>query len=129
MGFMRLNALVTERLPGNIPLTRDLLKMLEAGDNVVTNDEAVERSSSRWCRWTSSFAGRPRGLQNPRDLENYERFKFEILFESTTDSQGIGNPCGTCAGVCGRSSTCPSFQRKTITGLLRPCCWTSGATA
>jgi uncharacterized protein YbjT (DUF2867 family) len=42
MGFMRLNAMVTERLPGNIPLTRDLLKMLEAGDNVVTNDHAVD---------------------------------------------------------------------------------------
>ena len=41
MTFMRLNALLTERLPGNIPLTRDLLKMLEAGDNVVTNDDAV----------------------------------------------------------------------------------------
>ena len=42
MGLMRLNALVTERLPGNIPLTRDLLKMLEAGDNVVTDTDAVE---------------------------------------------------------------------------------------
>jgi uncharacterized protein YbjT (DUF2867 family) len=42
IGFMRLNALVTERLPGNIPLTRDLLKMLEAGDNVVTDTAAVE---------------------------------------------------------------------------------------
>ena len=42
MGFMRLNALVTERLPGNIPLTRDLLKMLEAGDNVVSDGAAVE---------------------------------------------------------------------------------------
>jgi uncharacterized protein YbjT (DUF2867 family) len=42
MGFMRLNALVTERLPGNIPLTRDLLKMLEAGDNVVSDPAAVE---------------------------------------------------------------------------------------
>src|SRR5262245_40072759 len=42
MGFMRANALVTERLPGDIPLTRDLLKMMEAGDNVVTNDDAVE---------------------------------------------------------------------------------------
>jgi uncharacterized protein YbjT (DUF2867 family) len=42
MGFMRLNALVTERLPGNIPLTRDLLKMLEAGDNVVSDAAAVE---------------------------------------------------------------------------------------
>ena len=41
MAFMRANALITERLPGNIPLTRDLLKMLEAGDNVVTNDDAV----------------------------------------------------------------------------------------
>jgi len=41
MAFMRANALLTERLPGNIPLTRDLLKMLEAGDNVVTNDHAV----------------------------------------------------------------------------------------
>ena len=42
MGFMRLNALVTERLPGNVPLTRDLLKMLEAGDNVVSDPAAVE---------------------------------------------------------------------------------------
>jgi uncharacterized protein YbjT (DUF2867 family) len=42
MGLMRLNALVTERLPGNVPLTRDLLKMLEAGDNVVTDTAAVE---------------------------------------------------------------------------------------
>jgi hypothetical protein len=41
VGLMRVNALITERLPGNIPLTRDLLKMLEAGDNVVTNDDAV----------------------------------------------------------------------------------------
>jgi NADH dehydrogenase len=42
MGFMRLNALVTERLPGSIPLTRDLLKMLEAGDNVVSDPAAEE---------------------------------------------------------------------------------------
>jgi uncharacterized protein YbjT (DUF2867 family) len=42
VGLMRMNALVTERLPGNIPLTRDLLTMLEHGDNVVRNDEAVE---------------------------------------------------------------------------------------
>ncbi|MEK6274393.1 MAG: NAD-dependent epimerase/dehydratase family protein [Actinomycetota bacterium] len=42
IGLMRMNALVTERLPGNIPLTRDLLKMLELGDNVVSNDEAVQ---------------------------------------------------------------------------------------
>jgi uncharacterized protein YbjT (DUF2867 family) len=40
--LMRVNALVTERLPGNIPLTRDLLTMLEHGDNVVSNDDAVE---------------------------------------------------------------------------------------
>ena len=33
---------MTERLPGDIPLTRDLLKMLEGGDNVVTNDDAVQ---------------------------------------------------------------------------------------
>jgi uncharacterized protein YbjT (DUF2867 family) len=42
VGLMKINALLTERLPGNIPLTRDLLKMLEHGDNVVTNDEAVQ---------------------------------------------------------------------------------------
>lgn len=42
MAVMRVNALVTERLPGDIPLTRDLLKMLEHGDNVVTNTDAVE---------------------------------------------------------------------------------------
>jgi uncharacterized protein YbjT (DUF2867 family) len=42
VGLMKVNALVTERLPGEIPLTRDLLKMLEAGDNVVTNDGAVQ---------------------------------------------------------------------------------------
>src|SRR5437773_2425534 len=39
--LMRINALITERLPGDIPLTRDLLTMLEHGDNVVSNDEAV----------------------------------------------------------------------------------------
>jgi uncharacterized protein YbjT (DUF2867 family) len=42
MAFMRANALVTERLPGNIPLTRDLLTMMEAGDNVVSNDDAAQ---------------------------------------------------------------------------------------
>ena len=42
MGFARANAIVTERLPGNIPLTRDLLKMMETGDNVVTNDDAQQ---------------------------------------------------------------------------------------
>jgi uncharacterized protein YbjT (DUF2867 family) len=41
VGVMRANALITERLPGDIPLTRDLLTMLEHGDNVVSNDEAV----------------------------------------------------------------------------------------
>ena len=40
MALMRANALVTERLPGDIPLTRDLLKMMEAGDNVVSDDAA-----------------------------------------------------------------------------------------
>jgi hypothetical protein len=29
-------------LPGDIPLTRDLLKMLEQGDNVVSDDAAVQ---------------------------------------------------------------------------------------
>jgi uncharacterized protein YbjT (DUF2867 family) len=42
VGLMRVNALVTERLPGDIPLTRDLLTMLEHEDNVVTNDEALQ---------------------------------------------------------------------------------------
>jgi NADH dehydrogenase len=42
ISVMRVNALLTERLPGDIPLTRDLLKMLEYGDNVVTNDDAVK---------------------------------------------------------------------------------------
>jgi NADH dehydrogenase len=41
VSLMRVNALLTERLPGNIPLTRDLLTMLEHGDNVVSNDDAV----------------------------------------------------------------------------------------
>jgi len=40
--LMRVNALVTERLPGDIPLTRDLLTMLEHGDNVVSSDDAVQ---------------------------------------------------------------------------------------
>jgi uncharacterized protein YbjT (DUF2867 family) len=41
VGLMKVNALLTERLPGDIPLTRDLLKMLEQGDNVVSGQEAV----------------------------------------------------------------------------------------
>jgi uncharacterized protein YbjT (DUF2867 family) len=40
-GLMRANAMLTEKLPGDIPLTRDLLTMLEYGDNTVSNDEAV----------------------------------------------------------------------------------------
>ncbi len=40
MAVMRVPALLTERLPANIPLTRDLLKMLAYGDNVVSSDEA-----------------------------------------------------------------------------------------
>ena len=40
--LMRLNALVAERLPGDIPLTNDLLTMLEHGDNVVSDTAAVE---------------------------------------------------------------------------------------
>ena len=42
MGLMRLNALVTERLPGDVPLTRDLLKMMEAGDNIVADHAAAQ---------------------------------------------------------------------------------------
>jgi uncharacterized protein YbjT (DUF2867 family) len=42
IGLMKLNALVTERLPGNIPLTRVLLKMLQAGDNDVADASAAE---------------------------------------------------------------------------------------
>ena len=42
MWLMRANAVVTEQLPGNIPLTRDLLKMLEAGDNVTDDDSAAQ---------------------------------------------------------------------------------------
>jgi NADH dehydrogenase len=41
VGLMRINALLAERLPGNIPLTRDLLRMLELGDNVASDDGAV----------------------------------------------------------------------------------------
>jgi NADH dehydrogenase len=40
--LMRPGALVTERLPGDIPLTNDLLTMLEHGDNVVSDPAAVE---------------------------------------------------------------------------------------
>jgi NADH dehydrogenase len=40
VGVMRAQATVTERLPG-APVTRDQLKMLELGDNVVTDPSAV----------------------------------------------------------------------------------------
>jgi NADH dehydrogenase len=40
-GLMRLQAAVLEKLP-NPPVTRDQLTMLQAGDNVVTNADAVE---------------------------------------------------------------------------------------
>ena len=40
-GLMRLQAAVLEQLP-NPPVTRDQLTMLEAGDNVVTNSDAVD---------------------------------------------------------------------------------------
>jgi NADH dehydrogenase len=39
--FVRMQATVLERLP-NPPVTRDQLTMLEAGDNLVSTDEAVE---------------------------------------------------------------------------------------
>jgi uncharacterized protein YbjT (DUF2867 family) len=39
--LLRMQAVVLEQLP-NPPLTRDQLTMLEAGDNVVSNNEAVE---------------------------------------------------------------------------------------
>jgi uncharacterized protein YbjT (DUF2867 family) len=42
VALMKVNALLTEQLPGDIPLTRDLLKMLEHGDNVVSDDAAVQ---------------------------------------------------------------------------------------
>jgi uncharacterized protein YbjT (DUF2867 family) len=44
-GLMKIPATVTERLPGNIPLTRDLLTMLETGDNVISNDLAARTFS------------------------------------------------------------------------------------
>jgi len=56
---MKVNALLTERLPGEIPLTRDLLKMLEHGDNVVSDDTAVQASSCPSSPWTTSCGARP----------------------------------------------------------------------
>jgi hypothetical protein len=41
MPFMRAQATLLERLP-NAPVTRDQLTMLELGDNVVSNDDAVQ---------------------------------------------------------------------------------------
>ena len=40
-GLMRVQATLTERLPG-APVTRDQLTMLQLGDNVVTTTDAVE---------------------------------------------------------------------------------------
>jgi NADH dehydrogenase len=40
-GLMRVQAALTEKLPG-APVTRDQLRMLELGDNVVTSPDAVE---------------------------------------------------------------------------------------
>ncbi len=40
VGFMRFQAAILEKLPGPTPITRDEVAMIEAGDNVVTNDEA-----------------------------------------------------------------------------------------
>jgi NADH dehydrogenase len=39
-GLMRAQAKVIEALPGPSPITPDQVKMLEVGDNVITNDEA-----------------------------------------------------------------------------------------
>jgi NADH dehydrogenase len=39
-GLMRANAAMLEALPGPTPVTRDQITMLEAGDNVVSDDEA-----------------------------------------------------------------------------------------
>ena len=41
IGLMRMQAALTERLPG-APVTRDQLTMLELGDNVVTDPGAAE---------------------------------------------------------------------------------------
>ena len=59
VGLMRVNALLTERLPGDIPLTRDLLTMLEHEDNVVTNDEAVQTFQLPLVPSTSNCAASP----------------------------------------------------------------------
>ena len=47
IALMKIPATITERLPGNIPLTRDLLKMLEGGDNIVSNDDAARTFNVR----------------------------------------------------------------------------------
>ena len=39
---MRAQARVIEALPGPSPITPDQVRMLEAGDNVVTNDDAQQ---------------------------------------------------------------------------------------
>ena len=53
--------MLTERLPGNIPLTRDLLKMLEAGDNVVSDTTRVR--DVRLPLDAARRAATPRGLE------------------------------------------------------------------
>ena len=50
-------AAVIERLPGAL-VTRDQLKMLALGDNVVTDPSAVETLGCRSCRSTSSSGAR-----------------------------------------------------------------------
>jgi len=41
-GVMRANAAFVEKLPGPSPITPDQVRMIEAGDNVVSNDDAQE---------------------------------------------------------------------------------------
>ena len=63
-GLMRLQAAILERLP-NPPVTRDQLKMLQAADNVVTNDG--RRRDLRRSRSSPRRAAPPRGLSRPRE--------------------------------------------------------------
>ncbi len=67
MGFMRVNAVVTERLPGNIPLTRDLLKMLEPATTSSRTTTRSRPSGSRSSHSTSSSAG-PLEAHPPRGI-------------------------------------------------------------
>ena len=62
---MRVNALVTERLPGDVPLTRDLLKMLEG-----RRQRRHERRRAGDVRARARAARRaapPRGVSTPPD--------------------------------------------------------------